>query len=193
MGRDQPPHTRLSYHGGGNSSAPTLRVVGYQVLVGTTGFTTLTLLPSDDEFEAGVWQTWEIGPDSARSSNRTPTTTISASVRSLLAEEFAARYPGGALGRDPAGHRGRAPADSVGYADAVVVRGVVDGAQAEFSYDFELPASENSTASVAAGAATATGGSATVTLNASAVSATPTVPFTIVVTLPDGTEQTRGG
>ena len=44
---------------------------------------------------------------------------------------------------------------------------------------------------MAAGAATATGGSATVTLNASAISATPTVPFTIVVTLPDGTEQTQ--
>ena len=80
------------------------------------------------------------------------------------------------------------PAGSLGYADAVVVR---SGDTAEYSYDFELPASENSTASVAAGAATATGGWATVTLNASAISATPTVPFTIVVTLPDGTEQTE--
>ncbi|WP_457101057.1 hypothetical protein, partial [Microbacterium sp. P5_E9] len=177
--------------GGGDSSAPTLRIVGYQVFVGTEGFTTLSFQPPADEFEAGVWQTWDIGPGSEVFQSNTPVDNFCIQADPCTLEEFGAHYPGGRWGEIQVGIGAGAPAESLGYADAVVVRGVIDDAQAEFAYDFELPASDNSTASVAAGAATATGGSATVTLNASAISATPTVPFTIVVTLPDGTEQSQ--
>lgn len=171
------------------SRVPTLRLVGYQSLTPTpTGFTTLSFEPSrNGTVEGGVWQTWELGPDSIviQSNASDGFCTIAASC---TLSEFAAQYPGGGWGMIQVGIGSGAPAGAVGFADAVLVR---DGTTAEYFYDFEVPASAASTASIAPGAATATGGAATVTLVASAVSATPTVSFTIATTLPDGTMQTQ--
>ena len=172
------------------NSTPTLRFVGYHDVSGLVpdGFTTLTFQPQyDGTVENGVWQTWDIGPDSIVFQSNTDGAFCNDPGLCTLSE-FAAEYPDGGWYSVQIGLGSGLPAGSLGYADAVVVR---NGDTAEYSYDFELPASDNSTASVAAGAATATGGSATVTLNASAISATPTVPFTIVATLPDGTKQTQ--
>lgn len=174
--------------GGSSSSTPTLRILGYQILAGTVGFTTLSFQPPFDEVVPGEWQTWDIGPASEVFQSNTSDENFCIQSDPCTVSEFAGRYPNGGWGEVQVGIGAGAPAESLGYADAVVVR---SGATAEYSYDFEVPASDNSTASVAAGAATATGGSATVTLNASAISAPPTVPFTIVVTLPDGTEQSQ--
>ena len=171
------------------NSTPTLRFVGYHDLrTGLDGFTTLTFQPQyDGTVENGVWQTWDLGPDSIMFQSNDDEGFCNDPGLCTLSQ-FAAKYPFGGFYQVQVGLGSGVPAGSLGYADAVVVR---SGDTAEYSYDFELPASENSTASVVAGAATATGGSATVTLNATAISATPTVPFTIVVTLPDGTEQTE--
>ncbi|WP_457101058.1 hypothetical protein [Microbacterium sp. P5_E9] len=170
---------------------PTLRIVGYQELgglQGPEGFTTLSFQPAQNgPIEAGVWQTWDIGPDSEVFQSNTSDGFCTITARCTLSE-FVAAYETGGWWQVQVGLGSGVQPDSVSYADAVVVR---DGDTAEYSYDFEVPASDNSTASVAAGAATATGGSATVTLNASAISATPTVPFTIVATMPDGTEQSE--
>ena len=177
------------------NSTPTLRIVGYHDLLATdgpTGFTTLTFQPQyNGPVENGVWQTWEIGPESIMFQSNTSDAGFCNDPATCTLQAFMDRYPDGGWGEIQVGVGSGVPAGSLGYADAVVVRGNVGGTPQEYAYDFEIPASEASTATITPGPATSTGGSATVTLDASALSVTDPVPFTIAVTLPDGTVETQ--
>ncbi|MEZ3160328.1 hypothetical protein AB1K54_07225 [Microbacterium sp. BWT-B31] len=167
------------------SNVPILRLVGFQSLIpAPTGFTTLSFAPDrNGTVESGVWQSWTLGPDSIVFQSNTADSFCTISASCTLAE-FIAQYPAGAWGQIQVGIGTGAPVGASGFADAVVVH---DGTTADYSYDFEVPASALSTAAVAPGAASATGGSATVSLAGSAVAGAETLAFTIESTLPDGT------
>ena len=92
--------------------------------------------------------------------------------------DFASHYPTGAWGQIQVGMGTGLPPDSMGYVDNVRVANADDDGFA-FESDFEAPAAQASTASIAAGAATATGGTVAVTLKSSPLAAPDSTPFTI--------------
>jgi hypothetical protein len=168
------------------SNLPVLKFAGWQA--GTTAFTTLTFgQPGNGTAASGTWQTWVLSDDSMVFQSNASDGGFCIQSAPCTYGEFAARYPTGVWGQLQLGLGSGAPSGATGFADAASVTHVTS----LYSYDFEVPAAQNSTASVQRGNASSTGGQAIVTMRASAVAAAP-VTFTVVATLPDGsTESTE--
>ena len=166
------------------ASLPTLRFAGFQN--GATGFTTLSFAPSGNGVPAvGQWQAWTLsGTSEVFQSNQTDGFCTLATRCTL--DEFIQQYPNGAWGQVQIGLGSGAPAGARGFADALSLTHV----QTAYSWDFEVPAGSNSTATVQRGVQTSEGGQAAVTLNASALAA-DSVTFTVISTDPDGSTQTK--
>jgi len=167
------------------SNLPVMKFAGWQA--GTTAgtFTTLTFgQPGNGAAAPGVWQTWTLSADSMVFQSNATDGGFCVQAAPCTFAQFLARYPTGLWGQLQIGLGSGAAPGSRGFADAVsVTHGVTS-----FSYDFEVPAASNSTATIQQGAQTATGGQAIVTLNASPVAAGP-VTFTITSTPANGAPQ----
>jgi hypothetical protein len=165
------------------SNLPVMRFAGWQV--GTTAFTTVSFgQPGNGTAVTGQWQTWTLSDDSIVSQSNASDAGFCVQASPCTFAEFVARYPTGLWGQVLIGLGSGAAAGASGFADAVSVT----HGTAAYSFDFEVPTSQNSTASVQQGPASSTGGQAIVTLTASPVAAGP-VTFTITATLPDGSTQ----
>jgi hypothetical protein len=165
------------------ASLSTLRFAGFQN--GATGFTTLTFAPSGNGVPVvGQWQDWTLG-DTSQVFQSNQTDGFCTQAAPCTFAQFVQQYPSGVWGQVQLGLGSGAPAGARGFADAL---SLVHGTTA-YSWDFEVPASSNSTATVRQGAQTQAGGQAVVTLTASPVAAA-SVTFSIVSTLPDGSTRT---
>ncbi|WP_243064473.1 hypothetical protein [Humibacter sp. RRB41] len=166
------------------SSLPLMKFAGWQA--GTAQFTTLSFgQPGNGAASSGAWQTWTLGTDSLVFQSNASDAGFCVQASPCTFGAFLARYPTGLWGQMQIGLGSGAAAGAQGFADAVsATHGVTS-----YAYDFEVPASSNSTAAIRPGSQTSTGGQVTVTLNASSVAA-GSVVFTITSTLPDGTIQT---
>ncbi|MHA7985729.1 hypothetical protein ACX9R5_07970 [Rathayibacter sp. CAU 1779] len=168
------------------SSLPVMRFAGWQAGTTQGTFTTLSFgQPGNGTAASGQWQTWTLTDDSIVFQSNAGDGGFCVQATPCTFAAFAARYPTGVWGQVQVGLGSGAAPGASGYADAV---SVTHGSTA-YSYDFEVPAVENSTASVQQGSVSSTGGQAAVTLTASPLAAGPVV-FTITATLPDGTQQT---
>jgi hypothetical protein len=173
-----------------SSTVPTLRIVGYQQFndanpLLSQGYTTLSFEPvrQPTAVETAVWQTWTLGPTSlVIQSNQTDGQCNSVAPCTLA--QFAALYPQGAWGPVDLGLGSGVTGGTTSFVDDLHIS---DGTTT-FTYDFEVPKPDDSTATIAAGPPTPTGGTVNVTLHASALSALGDTVFGVVIQTPTGAD-----
>jgi hypothetical protein len=172
------------------ASIPGLLLVGFQHFDPTTTPPTLeefTVVHLEGGFQTAlspapapnVWRTWTLNDQAVVWQSNTQDGFCGVDAPCTFGE-FASTYDTGAWGQIQLGMGTGLPANSTGYVDNVVVSNPApSNGLPTFVADFEAPAAQASTATIAGGAATATGGSVTVTLNSSQLAALGSTPFTI--------------